>query len=151
MDVNAQGQVAVANTGAKSLALFAPATIGNTSPTATISGAGTGLSGPAFVAFTPPPAAQTGTATAISANHATLHGAVTPDGSMTDWYFQYRGQGTQTWENTPRTALPGEGATPTSVQAALNFLTPNTTYQYRLIATNPGGRTTGGTESFTTR
>jgi hypothetical protein len=150
MDVNGQGQVAVANVGSNSVSLFAPSATGNTPPVATINGAATGLDSPSFVAFTPPPVAVTGTATRVRHHRAKLHGVVTPDGSLTRWFFQYRRSPTSTWSTTA-SAYAGWGGTGVRVRVALKGLRRRTTYYYRLVAINPGGRATGTTRTFTTR
>ena len=42
------------------------------------------------------------------------------------------------------------GSSDTAVSAALSGLTPNTTYYYRIVATNSAGTTNGAQQIFTT-
>jgi hypothetical protein len=149
MDVNGMGQVAVANAGAGSVTLFAPTATGNAAPVVTIVGTATGLNGPSFVSFTPPPAAVTGATTAIGPRQATLTGSVTSDGSATWWFFQYRRAGTSAWAGTAQSFV-SSGASGSRVKLVLRQLKSGATYQYRLVANNPGGSATGATSQFKT-
>ncbi len=94
-----------------------------------------------------PPTASTGAAPAASAT-ATLYGDVTPNGSSTSASFQY---GTTTsYGSQTATQSVGSGSTPQQLTAALSNLQPNTTYHYRLVATNGAGTTDGIDRAFTT-
>ena len=53
MAFDAEGRIHVANYANHSITVYAAAANGDAAPTATISGAGTGLSGPYDVAFQP--------------------------------------------------------------------------------------------------
>ena len=50
----------------------------------------------------------------------------------------------------PCASLPGSGTSPVAVSAALTGLTANTTYHFRISATNAGGTSTGSDQAFTT-
>jgi hypothetical protein len=94
------------------------------------------------------PVVVTGSATSVTQNAATLNGTVDPQGEATTYHFDYgttNAYGLQTAE-TPA----GDGSGPVAVQAALAGLTGNTTYHYRLVATNADGTTNGADRTFTT-
>jgi len=86
----------------------------------------------------------------VHATRAGLSGVVTPDGSATSWYFDYRRQGTDTWTQT-QFADAGSGSQGLRVKVTIDNLTPRTTYYYRLVAQNPGGTAAGTIRSFTTK
>jgi hypothetical protein len=97
------------------------------------------------------PGVTTEAPTGITANKATLNGAVNPEGlAVTECKFEY---GT-----TPAygSTKPCEGAIPTdssdhSVSAALTGLTPDTTYHFRLVVANAEGTFNGLDRTLTTR
>jgi hypothetical protein len=94
------------------------------------------------------PAVVTGSATSVTQNAATLNGTVDPQGEATTYHFDYGttdGYGLQTPE-----APAGSGSGPVAVTAALTGLTGNTTYHYRVVATNTDGTTNGTDRTFTT-
>jgi hypothetical protein len=98
--------------------------------------------------FVPVPMVVTGPALGISARAATLIGSVTANGVATSYHFEY-GPTTAYGSATPATDPgPGLGALP--VTAALDGLSPGTTYHYRLVAGNKSGVTPGHDQSFTT-
>jgi hypothetical protein len=88
-----------------------------------------------------PPVALTGAATAITETTAELNGTVDPNGSATEYFFEY-GTSAAYGLTTPPTAA-GDGADPVAVKAAIAGLTRNTTYHYRLVATNAAGISRG--------
>lgn len=94
-----------------------------------------------FITLPPDPAASTGAASGITQTAASLAGAVTPGStgpnSDTTWRFQYGTDTSYTGGSVPVTpgdAGMGTGAVP--VSTALKGLAPNTTYHYRLLASN---------------
>jgi hypothetical protein len=98
-----------------------------------------------------PPAVITGGATAVDATDATLSGTVNPNGDATTYEIEY---GT---DMTYGSVLPENGEATLdqtqaveAVQQGVSGLQPNTTYHYRVVATNPGGTTYGGDMTFTT-
>ena len=93
--------------------------------------------------------ATTNAATGLSTNAATLNGIINGNGSSTTVTFEY---GTTTSYGSAVTATPGTitGSSNTSVSAAISSLTLNTTYHYRVDATNCGGTTNGADQIFTT-
>jgi hypothetical protein len=95
-----------------------------------------------------PPAVVTGAAGSISQTSATLSGTVDPNGLATTYRFDY---GTTTaYGSTTGVASAGSGSSPVAVSAGLLFLKPETTYHYRLRASNSAGSASGGDRSFRT-
>jgi len=95
------------------------------------------------------PTATTGSATNVTSNSATLNATVNPNGLLTTAYFQW---GTSTsFKNTTASRSLGSGSSNLGVSANLSRLKPNTTYYYRIVATNSQGTTFGSLMSFTTR
>jgi Concanavalin A-like lectin/glucanases superfamily len=97
-----------------------------------------------------PPTAATDTAVAVTANEAILTGTVNPHESETLYQFEY-GTTTAYGQAAPDVAeeqLVGDGEE--EAEEAIAFLTPNTTYHYRLVATNRAGKTVGEDHTFTT-
>jgi hypothetical protein len=95
------------------------------------------------------PEVTTGAASAITTTSATLSGTLNPKGSFTSFTFEY---GTTTTFGSI-TAVDGMLATPTIAQPVskpVTGLSPNTTYLYRLVATNAVGTTNGTVMSFKT-
>jgi hypothetical protein len=95
--------------------------------------------------------------TKVTAESATLRAQINPLGNATTYYFQY---GTVSCESSPAscTSVPaapasvGSGETtvePTPIE--VQGLTANTTYHYRLIATNSLGTVQGADRTFTTQ
>jgi hypothetical protein len=113
----------------------------------TLGAVGVGTS--AVEGATPPaPSVGTGGASGVGYSSATLHANINPHGQITNYVFQYgttRGYGSQT-----PLAPAGSGTSPITVTQAVSGLQPLTTYHYRILATSPGGATTGGDRTFTT-
>lgn len=120
----------------------------------TAAGIGTGTStwsGGAVFSITvaaAPPIATTQPATAISPEGATLNGLVDPNFTATTVAFEY-GQSTG-YGTTVAASAVSAGSGSTSRSVAINGLTCNTTYHYRVNAQNLGGTTNGADQSFTT-
>ncbi|HEY5197092.1 MAG TPA: beta-propeller fold lactonase family protein [Solirubrobacteraceae bacterium] len=95
-----------------------------------------------------PPTASTGSATGVTGTAAVLSGTVNPDGSPTGFAFEY---GTTTQFGSLSTIdSTGQNDGAQSVSLSLTGLTPNTTYVYRLVATNANGTAAGALGTFTT-
>jgi hypothetical protein len=94
-----------------------------------------------FTTLPPDPTASTDAASQVTQGTATISGSVTPgssgSNSDTTWSFQY---GTDTsYGSGSVPATPGDAGMGTSavvVETALSGLEPNTTYHYRLVASN---------------
>lgn len=84
----------------------------------------------------------------ITQTSATLTGTVNPQGEATSYVFQY-GTSTAYGSQTP-VADAGSGTAAVSASAAIGTLTPNTTYHYRMAATNAAGTAYGHDVSFKT-
>lgn len=97
------------------------------------------------------PSVSTGIATAVSSSGATLNGAVGPGSSATTYRFEF-GTTTAYGSRVPASdAFAGADAGTHAVAQAVSGLTPNTTYHFRIVATNALGFVTAGTDqTFTT-
>ena len=97
------------------------------------------------------PTASTGGASAISQTGATLNGTVNPQRGDTDAHFEY---GTTTAYGSTAPAggeIPvGTDAGDHAVSRAIDGLTANTTYHYRIVASSFGGTVAGADSTFTT-
>jgi hypothetical protein len=92
---------------------------------------------------------STGAATAITSNSATLNGTVDPAGQpITDCHFDYGTTASYGKSVACSPAPSGSGAV--AVHADLSGLADNTTYFFRLVATNADGTTDGRLTSLTT-
>src|SRR5204862_6469885 len=96
------------------------------------------------------PSVETSAATALSPTAATLNASVNPNGgAVSDCRFEY---GTSVFygASVPCAALPGSGSRAVAVAAAVEGLAPNTTYHFRIVASNAGGTSTGADQTLTT-
>ncbi|HEX6711809.1 MAG TPA: fibronectin type III domain-containing protein, partial [Thermoleophilaceae bacterium] len=96
-----------------------------------------------------PPTVITGSASAIGDRVATVVGSVDPRLLDTTSSFEY-GPTAAYGSSTAPQALAGSAVAPPEVSAQLTGLKPNTTYHYRLVATNSAGATPGADMTFTT-
>src|SRR6478752_4536098 len=98
-----------------------------------------------------PPQATTTDATAVAGTSATLNAVVNPLGSDTDAHFEY---GTSTAYGSLAPAggelAAGSDGTQHTVSRFIGELALNTTYHYRVVASNTGGTTVGEDKTFTT-
>jgi hypothetical protein len=94
------------------------------------------------------PAAVTLSATGVTTTGATLRATVNPRGSQTAFTFEY---GTTTaFGFISAVDNAGAGGTTQDVALPISGLAPNTTYVYRIVASNAVGTTAGTVLSFTT-
>jgi hypothetical protein len=94
------------------------------------------------------PAASTGGASSITKGSAAVGGTANPNGAATAAYIEYGesgGFGTKVASQSL-----GSGTDDKAMAAPLTGLSPNTTYSFRVVATNSVGTRTGATGSFTT-
>jgi len=94
------------------------------------------------------PTVTTSPATTITDTAATLNGSVNPNGSATNYAFQWGPTNGYGHETTLTSA--GSGTTSSSVSATVNGLAPGTTYHFRIIAINDGGTSVGSDQTFAT-
>ena len=82
-------------------------------------------------------------AKAIAQTTATLNGTVNPNGStVTACTIEY-GTSTSYGQSATCSPSPGSGSSAVAVSAAVTGLSANTTYDFRVVATNAGGTTKG--------
>jgi hypothetical protein len=97
-----------------------------------------------------PPTVTTGAAVGVGSSEATLNGSVNPNGTATTYQFEY-GTTPAYGEAIPASAKSaGSGSQAVSVEELATGLEAETTYHFRLAATNAGGTTYGNDETFTT-
>lgn len=80
--------------------------------------------------------ASTAAASPVAATTATFNGSVNPEGSVvSDCHFEY-GTSTEYGQSVPCEESVGSGTSAVAVHAAVTGLANDTTYHYRLVATN---------------
>ena len=95
-------------------------------------------------------AVETGAASSITPTSATLNATVDPNGGQVSaCRFEY-GTTKAYGSSAPCSALPASGEDPIAVSAALASLATNTTYHFRISATDAGGTGYGSDQMFTT-
>ncbi len=82
-------------------------------------------------------------ATDVQGVSALLKGGVNPQGLSTTYRFEYGTQASFSGAANTAPAPAGSGSTEERARAPIAGLTPNTTYYYRLVATNSSGTTVG--------
>ena len=97
----------------------------------------------------PPPTVVTGIADLIAPTTATLHGTVNPQSNETFTYFEL-GTDTTYGMISQGPTFPLSGNQDLPVAAAVDGLTPSTTYHFRLVATSLTGPVPGLDQHFTT-
>ena len=102
-----------------------------------------------FRTLTPtgPPVVSTSPATLIASFSAALNGSLDPHGLTTTVHFQY---GTTTSYGLTTAPQSRSGNTYLNVTANISSLTANTTYHFRIVASNSSGTTMGSDRTFTT-
>jgi hypothetical protein len=96
------------------------------------------------------PAVTTNAASGVTGSGATLNGSVNPEGASTTYQFDY-GTTTSYGTSVPSPAgSAGSGTSAVSESYGLTGLAANTTYHYRIEATNPAGTAYGSDQTFTT-
>ena len=97
-----------------------------------------------------PFSAITARATEASVNGAIMNGYVYPEGKATTYQFEY-GKTTSYGSKVPVSpASAGTGVVWQAVSQSVTGLEPETTYHYRLVATNSSGTIQGADSTFTT-
>ncbi len=95
------------------------------------------------------PTVFTNAATLITQTTAQLNSSVNPNGDATSAHFDWGL--TTSYGNSTSTLLVGSGTGFVTFSQALSGLDPNTTYHYRISATNSIGTSVGSDQSFTTK
>src|SRR5260370_606157 len=101
----------------------------------------------AQLSATGPPVVTTNPATNITSFSATLNGSLNPNGLTTTVYFQY-GPTTSYGSTTPVQTQGGNRFR--DISANIGGLSANTTYHFRIVATNSAGTRYGSDRTFTT-
>ncbi len=104
-----------------------------------------------FTTVFEPAEAFTGPASEVSQTTATISGTINPNGQLTTYTWEI---GTSTSYGTSITGSlsspAGEASTPESIAHVLTGLPPDTTFHYRLVASNRSGTVYGADQTFTT-
>ena len=96
------------------------------------------------------PTALTEPASSVTQISAVLNAGVNPNGAtVEDCHFEY-GTSTSYGFNVACSSLPGSGSSPVAVSASLPGLSANTTYHFRIVASNGGGTSHGGDRTLST-
>lgn len=106
------------------------------------------LAAPSTLAAGANPTASTGGASSVTASSATIAGTVNPNGAATTYQIQYGTSVAYGSATAPGSA--GSGTTATTISVPIGGLSPDTTYHYRVLATNSNGTADGADASFTT-
>ncbi len=96
----------------------------------------------------PRPTATTSSVTSSVSDAASVGATINPNFSATSYHFDY---GTTTsYGNFTSAASVGEGGMAQAVSATLSKLQPQTTYHFRIVATNAAGTVVGTDQTVTT-
>jgi hypothetical protein len=94
------------------------------------------------------PTVRTDAASSLSTTSARLNGTLNPNGQATRWWFEY---GTSTsYGSRTSTRSGGSGTSSVRVAVSVGSLRTDTTYHYRLVASNEAGTTFGADRVFST-
>jgi phosphodiesterase/alkaline phosphatase D-like protein len=89
-------------------------------------------------------------ASSITQTAATLNATVNPNGGeVSKCEFEY-GTTKSYGSTAPCSSLPGSGTSPVAVSASVTGLAANTTYHFRISATNASGTSKGADQKFET-
>ncbi len=142
VEFGSSGATSFEVTSATSITAVAPAGAGTVEVSVTTSGGTSATSAGDEFSYVPVPTVVTEAASSITQTTATLNATVNPNGGqLSSCNFEYGTTGLYE-SSVPCSSLPGSGAEPAAVSAALDDLSANTTYQFRIVATNPGGTST---------
>jgi hypothetical protein len=96
----------------------------------------------------PEPLVETRAPEAVGYDDATLNGAVNPRGAEIDYYFEYGT--TEAYGQRTVASSAGSGMTSAKEVQILSRIAEDTTYHFRIVATNSYGTTYGADRTFTT-
>lgn len=104
-----------------------------------------------FAVSLPAPTVTIGPPTEVEGGFATFHGTVDPNGSATNWRFEYRQVGAAEWTVAPVPAGDaGQGTDAEPVETTVEGLLPDASWEVRLRASNQTSSETSAVESFAT-
>ena len=86
----------------------------------------------------------------IGANFVKLHATIDPQGYETTYYCEWGKTASYGNKETPSPASVGSGTEPVLVEPKISWLSPETTYHYRIVVTNAEGTTYTPDQTFTT-
>jgi DNA-binding beta-propeller fold protein YncE len=110
----------------------------------------TGLGTPNGVPAGPPPSVVTGVASLVARSSATLNGTVNPNGGEVGVCKLEFGTSVAYGSSAGCVPSPGSGEGVVGVSAAVSGLVGNTTYHFRVVASNVGGSGVGSDQTFKT-
>ncbi|HWX73734.1 MAG TPA: fibronectin type III domain-containing protein, partial [Solirubrobacteraceae bacterium] len=97
-----------------------------------------------------PPTLATLVPSSLTTTSATLSASVNPEGAeVSECRFEY-GPSSAYGASVQCQPAPGNGAAPVEVSASLTGLSANSTYHFRVVASNAGGTSAGPDRTFTT-
>jgi DNA-binding beta-propeller fold protein YncE len=100
--------------------------------------------------YVPAPTVETNAESSVTQTTATLNATVNPNGgAVSECKLEY-GTTEAYGQSATCTPSPGSGETVVAVSAAVSGLSANTTYHFRVSATNAGGESKGADETFKT-
>ncbi len=135
---------------ATSIRAVAPAGAGTVDVSVTTSGGTSATSSADKFSYVPVPTVVTKAASSTTQTTATLNATVNPNGGETSsCYFEY-GEEVSYGDRVPCTVSPGSGASPVAVSASVTGLIKDTTYHFRIVATNTGGTSPGADQTLET-
>src|SRR5207302_1965958 len=96
------------------------------------------------------PRVKTAAASSLMPTSPSLHGTVSPAGAAVSDSFPARRSSDLYGSSVPCASLPGSGTAAVAVSAEVEGLAPNSTYHFRIVASNEGGRGSGSDQGLTT-
>ncbi len=96
------------------------------------------------------PTVTTASVSLATSDGATLSGSVNPNGSSTSAWFEYGTSSTLSSSSTTVSESIGEGTSTVNLNQSITGLSSNTTYYYRIVASNSAGMNRGSILSFET-
>jgi hypothetical protein len=112
-----------------------------------------GQTGTVSISYTvaAPPTVVTGSASSATQTTATLNATVNPNGGeVGECTFEY-GTTSSYGASVPCASPLGSGESPVAVFASITGLAANSTYHFRVVASNPVGTSYGSDQTFTTQ
>jgi hypothetical protein len=96
------------------------------------------------------PTVVTKTASSVTQTSAILNATVNPNGGAVSSCTLEYGPTEAYGQTVPCAAAPGDGSAPVAVSASIGALSPDTSYHYRIAATNAGGTSYGSDATLDT-